>query len=152
MTDSTKYDHESRVTVELKKLVQDIVIFVSNATEEQKEALLQLLKDANISGLFQSWRKTDQRKAPRKECSLTMYYTAEDHILTGTLKNISTCGLFIETITSARVGQKITMTFWPANQQEPIEAKGEIVRMAPGGIGVKFMTASKDLEEVLAAL
>ncbi len=153
MGDSKKYNLESRATVELNKFAQEIAAFAFNATEEQKRALLPLLKDTNILELLEVWRKTDRRSAPRKPCSLSMYYTVEDTVLMGVMKNISTSGVFIETIAPVHVGQEIRMTFWPANQEEPMEAKGEVVRTAAEGVGVKFATPpSDDLKKMIESL
>ncbi len=148
-----KYDSESKVTAELNKLAQEIIAFAYNATEEQKNALLPLLKDAKILGLLGAWRRTDRRKSPRKPCSLTMYYTVEDKVLKGTIQDISAGGVFMDSFAPVRIGQEIVMTFWPANHEEPMEVSGEIVRIAPQGIGVKFTSPpGEDLKKMIDSL
>ena len=153
MTDSTEYNSESGVTVELNKLVREIAAFAYNATEAQKKALLPLLKDPKIRELLKIGRQTDRRAHPRRPCSVYMYYTVEDTVLTGVMKNISAGGVFIKTITPAHVGQEIKMTFWPGDQETPMEAIGEIVRTAEDGLGVKFRTPpSEELKNMIESL
>ena len=147
MTDSAKYDPDSTVTAELNEFAKDISGFAYNATEEQKKALLQLLKNENILNLLENWRHTDLRKAPRKPCSLTTYYAVGDQLLTGTVKNVSQGGVFIETPEPLSVGQEITMSFWVANQEEPIEIMGIVIWTDSRGGGVRF--ASSPTEELL---
>ena len=153
MSDSAKYDSESDVTVELNALAKEISSFAYNATEEQKKDLLELLQNPQILELMEAWRNTDRRRAPRKPCSLAMYFGIEDRVLKGLIKNVSTTGVFIETSELLSIGKEITMTLWPANQEEPIETKGEIVWSGPKGVGVRFSSRpGKGLESLIESL
>jgi len=153
MTDSAEYDSESGVTVELNTFAKEISGFAYNATEKEKKELLALLKTAQILKLLESWRNTDRRRAPRKPCSLAMYFGIEDRVLKGLIKNVSITGVFIETSELLSVGKEITMTLWPANQEEPIETKGEIVWSGPKGVGVRFSSRpGEGLETLIESL
>ena len=153
MTDSTRYDSESDMTLELNALAKEISRFAYNATEEQKRDLLELLRNPQILELMEAWRNTDRRTAPRKPCSLAMYFGIEDRIIKGLIKNVSITGVFIETSELLSIGKEITMTLWPANQEDPIEAKGEIVWSGPKGVGVRFSTPpDKNLEALIDSL
>jgi Tfp pilus assembly protein PilZ len=153
MTDPEKYDPKSSVTIELSNLCKEISSFAYNATEEEKRALLASLKEAQVVEMLETWRDADRREAPRKPCSLTIYYTVEDEVSSGTMKNISVGGAFIETFEPLDLGQEITMTFWPAGQDEPIEMTGEIARADSDGIGVRFKTPPTEaLKKMIEAL
>ncbi|MBU1340914.1 MAG: PilZ domain-containing protein [Proteobacteria bacterium] len=54
------------------------------------------------------------------------------------IKNISRCGMFIETRRNFLVGEKITMKFQMPASQKLYKLMGEIVRFQKNGIGVKF--------------
>ncbi|MCD4674419.1 MAG: PilZ domain-containing protein [Desulfobacula sp.] len=54
------------------------------------------------------------------------------------IKDISRCGMFIETSRSFSVGQKITMKFQIPSSKSIFKIMGEIVRFQRNGIGVKF--------------
>ena len=54
------------------------------------------------------------------------------------IKDISRCGMFIETRQSFIVGEKITMRFQVPSSRKLYKILGEIVRFEKNGIGVKF--------------
>ena len=153
MTDSPGYDRDSGATVELNQLVQEILAFSYNATEELKEALLSLLKDPKILELLGAWRKTDPRAVPRKPCFLVVRYLAQDEAFTDVIRNITTGGLFIETSTLLPLGEEIRLIFPSLKPKEPIETTGKIVWSGPAGIGVKFTTQpGPSLKKLIEAL
>ena len=54
------------------------------------------------------------------------------------VKDISRCGMFIETSQSFSVGQKITIKFQIPARKKIFKIIGEIVRYQKNGIGIKF--------------
>ena len=54
------------------------------------------------------------------------------------IKDISRCGIFIETNQSFCLGQKITMKFQVPASKKTFKITGEIVRFQKNGIGIKF--------------
>ena len=153
MTDSTKPQTEYSTVAQLNKFAKDISTFASHATEEQREALLRLLKDEQVLALLEPWRHTDRRSHARKPCFLTVQFALGKQVLAEIVKNASTTGVLMHTFAPLRVGQEITMTIWPANLQGPVEARGEIVRTAKEGVGVRFESPpSDDLQKMIASL
>ena len=65
-------------------------------------------------------------------------FVVENRVYSGFIHNISKGGAFIETVASFATGQEITMTFPSMEDQKHIKVAGEIVRIEPKGIGVKF--------------
>ncbi len=57
--------------------------------------------------------------------------------------------MFIETSESFSIGQEITMAFSFSNDHRPSKFTGEIVRIKPNGIGVKFKDLTKYQEEII---
>jgi hypothetical protein len=55
------------------------------------------------------------------------------------IKDVSRCGMFIETSRSFSVGEKITIKFEVPSSRKTYRILGEIVRFQKKGIGVKFI-------------
>jgi len=68
------------------------------------------------------------------------------------IKDISAGGVFIETRMPFSVGQEVSLAFPLPNYQKYIKIIGEIVRISPHGIGVKFRMASQDQEAIIKSL
>ena len=150
MTDSTKCAPESSTVTQLNKFARDISTFSHNATEEEREALLRLLSDGQVLELLEPWRSSDRRSGPRRPCFLTVQFAVGEQVLAEIVKNASTTGVLMHTFAPLSVGQEITMTIWPANLKEPVEATGEIVWTGKDGVGVRFKTPpNKNLEDVI---
>ena len=140
MTDPPEYQPQSKATAQLNKWAKDISLFAYNATEEQKEALLRLLNDGQISELLEAWQHKDSRGSPRKPCLLTVQFGIEEQMVTEIIRNASADGVFIESFAPLRVGQEITMTIWTTDREETVEITGEVVWAGSKGVGVRFTT------------
>jgi len=55
------------------------------------------------------------------------------------IRDISRCGMFIETSRAFSVGEKITIKFQAPSNRKSYKILGEIVRFQKKGIGVKFI-------------
>ena len=140
----------------LKGLVKEISIFTDSASEGQKQALWDLLEDRRILGFLENWRRGERREHPRRPCSIAVDCPTWGGAFKGLVQDISAGGVFVLSIETDRefsVGQHITVNFpAPSNRSEPVELPGEVVWSGPEGIGVRFTSEGKDLEEALASL
>jgi Tfp pilus assembly protein PilZ len=161
MSDSNHPSHEaSNVKARLKELVNDISMIIETVSEDEHRRLLGLLLSPGLMSMLEAWRKRERRKDPRESCSNAVTYDTEDGAFKGFIKNISNGGVFIETPRTFSIGQQVTLIFSPTSQQGPssvdqegpIKITGKILWRVPRGIGVKFETASDDLEEILRSL
>ena len=57
----------------------------------------------------------------------------------GTVKDISSEGLFMETLFPPNVGDQILIDFQFRNSRHPMNIEGEIARRSPAGVGVRFL-------------
>ena len=139
-----------------KGLVREVSIFMDTASEEQKQAFWGLLQDRGILGFLENWRRGERREHPRRSCSIAVDCPTWGGAFKGLVRDISDGGVFVLSIETDRafsVGQQITVNFpAPPNRPEPVELPGEVVWSGPEGIGVRFTSEGKDLEEVLASL
>ncbi len=141
MTGSFESDKESKLDARLKELLNDISEGIETAPREVKQRLLTMLQDL---------RTKNTRKYTRKPVSIEVAYTVQDQLYKNFVKNISAGGVFIDTPAAFAAGEKITLTFSPPDQEEPIKIDGQIVWNSPGGLGVKFSEPlNNDIEKII---
>jgi len=143
MKDSTQQAEESPVKARLTELLNEISAHIDHASEEEQQRILISLEEM--------WER-NRRQHPRKPCSIPVTCATEDRVIQDFVKNISAGGAFIETAVAFSPGEHITLMFSSTEQEEPIKISGRIVWRVPEGIGVKFTTASSDLEAVILSL
>ena len=82
---------------------------------------------------------------PERRCCLrTPYRTPvrySNALLNGSgfVKDISSYGMFMETLAPPDVGDQIRIAFLLRNSRHPMDIEGEIARQAQSGVGVKFL-------------
>ena len=131
---------ESKLSARLKELLKDVSKSVGDVPENQKRRLLMLLEDLQAS---------DRRKHARKPCNIEVTL---DGAFTDVVSNISAGGVFIETSVAFQPGKFVTLTFSSPNGEEPVKSMGHIVWNAPHGIGVRFTSMTKRLQEMIEDL
>lgn len=130
----------------LKKLLKDnitthLLKLVVSIPEDQQETLLEQLKDMI--------QQQGDRKHPRKPCLITVDYAVRGRAFSNYIQDISPTGVFIETSESFPVGQEIIMSFSFPEREDSFKISGEIARITPEGIGVKFKYQSQILEDII---
>ena len=78
----------------------------------------------------------DRRSDPRRNYPTTVHYSSSKEDYTGTIKDISAGGLFINTPLPLNVGTRIALCFNVPKCRTLVE--GRIVRKEKGGMGVHF--------------
>jgi len=152
MKKMVKQSDDASVTARLKEVLASISQLIANGSEEQKRTILEVLQNQRLLELLEDWPDGDRRKTERKAFSLSVQYATEHEILTDFPRDISSGGMFIETSASLPVGQQITLTFTPRKGKKPIKVTAEVVWTGPGGVGVRFMEPSKELERMIKKL
>jgi Tfp pilus assembly protein PilZ len=81
----------------------------------------------------------ERRKHFRKTCFFEeVDYSAHNEVYTDPIKNISNGGVFIETDKMLSVGADVTMLFADLANIDLIRVAGDIIRITPNGVAVKF--------------
>jgi uncharacterized protein (TIGR02266 family) len=111
-----------------------------------EEEQLNLLKDLE-ERLFK-----DRRKHKRKPFFMVVDYSTHDRAYKDYIQNISAGGVFIETRMPLSVGQVISLSFPLPDYQKYIKITGEVVRVSPQGIGVKFRMVDQEQEAMIKSL
>jgi len=130
----------------LKQLLKDNITnhlfkLVVGIPEDQQETLLEQLK-------VMVQQKGD-REHQRKACLITVDYAVGERAYTNYIQDISPTGVFIETSESFPMGQEILMSFSFPEREDSFKMSGEIARITPEGIGVKFKYESQVLQDII---
>lgn len=80
----------------------------------------------------------DPRKYPRKSCVKPVFFSCDDQIYAGLIKNVSRGGVFIETTDPFFFGQSIELDISKNRIGRGKRIPGWIVHLSPTGIGVTF--------------
>ena len=128
--------NESRYVDRLFEIISDM------SEKERKELLDDLEK-----------RKTKKiRKHPREERLITVNYVSKGRAYQNFIQDISTEGAFIETREPFTVGDNLLLTISYSKEQRPFKIEGEIVRIDPKGVGIKFKKVSQVQEELINSI
>jgi len=79
-------------------------------------------------------------------------YSVDEQYYRDFFQDISESGLLIRTSNSFPMGKEILMTLMSSEQERPIKIKGEVVRLLPDGIGVKFKIESQVQSDMISSI
>jgi hypothetical protein len=80
----------------------------------------------------------NSRHYPRRSCTETTFFAAQSVVIEGFIKNISSKGVFIQSLLALPVGQTITVAV-PANgSDQSVKCRGKIVWTNEEGFGVEL--------------
>ena len=116
---------------------------IKRMTMEKQVQLLKELEEGSNRQLRQHDRKT---------FFMIVDYIVEDRYYRDFIQDMSPTGVFIKTSKTFSLGRKILMTFMSPDNQKPFKINGEVVRVTPDGIGVKFIIESQVQEAVIKSL
>ncbi len=116
---------------EVRSRLFDLILVAPDAELRQ---LLEELKKR------QELRRSNMREHYREDVSIEVDCSTDDIQCQDSIKNLSSGGVFIETDENYSMGQKIMVTFSIPKYKfdNKITLVGEVVRIEPTGVGVKF--------------
>lgn len=128
------------------KTIVRLIRLIIDLPEEYQRNLLKELNDKNIEAIRkpseeQRKRVENLRKHPRKMDLIAVDCSTHDSCFTNFIHDISDGGVYIKTNAPFYVGQEIQLDFSIPEAKNAISVSGEVVRVDPQGIGVKFTTA-----------
>lgn len=91
----------------------------------------------------------DRRRRPRKDCLINVHFKIRGQKFSSYILDISSSGAFIETGESFSEGLKMLLHFSSPETRKPLDLIGEIVWVAPRGVGVKFCHLTRDQAQIL---
>ena len=90
----------------------------------------------------ESKQPKDLRKHTRRPYDQFTLFTTQNGIFEGSIKNISSSGLFIMAKSTFEVGQTLTLVL-PFKNGEDVKVKGQVVWTNDEGFGLKFLRIDK---------
>lgn len=91
------------------------------------------------SMIWDNEKNGDRRRALRMPYRAPAHYTNASVDGAGTVKDISSDGMFIETGHPLDVGDQISIDFQLRNSKHPMNIDGKIARRTHAGVGVQFL-------------
>jgi PilZ domain len=109
---------------------------ITEMSEDEKRILLRLLKRGTL-------KSKCRRKHFRKPVHIPVRYTNQDGLSNGVIRDISLGGLFILSRKAFSLGQSLSLSFSPANFDKTLWIAGDVMRVTPEGIGVRFRSMNE---------
>jgi hypothetical protein len=85
-----------------------------------------------------SQRPSEQRRHPRRSFGRATLYASRNRFIRGTVKDISKGGMFIEAADGIAVGEHLNLAVPAVHRQRDFTVRGEIVRVDPNGLAIRF--------------
>lgn len=80
----------------------------------------------------------EKRVHPRIVCSETTFYSTDDAVYEGLIKDIGAKGIYVASRNPVEVGEIITIAIPSPGNKTGEKIKGEVIWKKPGGFGVRF--------------
>jgi Tfp pilus assembly protein PilZ len=93
-----------------------------------------------------------RRQHVRKLIDTPVRYTDRAGLSSGVIRDISLGGAFILTRRAFSLQQNPSVSFFPSNFEKTVWITGDIVRVTPEGIGVRFTSINEIQNAALASL
>ncbi len=106
--------------------------------KDVRDRLFKTISNFSELPIVEPLHALEEREHARKDLSFYTLWWLGDNFYRDHILNISAGGSFIETKIPTTVGETVTASFSPSDNEEPIQVKGEIVRVKYNGFGMKF--------------
>jgi hypothetical protein len=100
-------------------------------SEDEKRTLLKVLKAGLLKG-------KSRRQHFRKPLHVPVRYTNKAGSTSGLIQDISLGGVFITSRGAFSVGESVSVAFSPASIEKTVWITGDVMRVTPAGVGVRF--------------
>jgi Tfp pilus assembly protein PilZ len=120
-------ENSTPMTLEINSRLVPLLKSITNLSEKEQRILLKFIEDKCIK----------KRKHHRKPYFMAVDYATGNRAYRDFIRDISSSGVFIETRRRFLAGQEIIMSVLFPNRSYQI-ITGEVVRITPHGIGVRF--------------
>ena len=135
----------------LKTPLQDPTIthqlfqLITEMSEDEKRTLLKLLRKGAL-------KSRCRRQYFRKPIHTPVQYTNKSGLSRGIIRDISLGGVFILSRRPFSLGQSLSIAFSPANFEKTVWITGDVMRVTPEGIGVRFRSMNQMQKAVVIAV
>ena len=125
--------HNNKATSinEVRGRLFELIFNMSNAEAEELLKKLEYEKESKHE-------VQEKRKYPRKSAFIAVDCLGYNCKFTDFIQNLSVGGLYIETQIPLFVGQELSISFFPLDNEILVKITGSIVRIDEKGIGIQF--------------
>jgi Tfp pilus assembly protein PilZ len=109
---------------------------ITEMSEDEKRTLLRFLKRGVLKGKC-------RRQHFRKPVHMPVRYADKNGLSRGVIRDISLGGVFIFSQKAFSTGERLSISFFPADSDQAVWIEGDVVRVTPEGIGVRFRSMNK---------
>jgi len=117
-------------------LTHQLFQLITEMSEDEKRILLKLLKRGALKGKC-------RRQHFRKPVHMPVRYTNKDGLSSGVIRDISLGGVFMLSRGAFSLGQSLSVSFSTANFEKTVWITGDVMRVTPQGIGVRFRSMNE---------
>jgi Tfp pilus assembly protein PilZ len=117
-------------------LTHQLFQLITEMSEDEKRILLKLLKRGALKGKC-------RRQHFRKPVHMPVRYTNKDGLSSGVIRDISLGGVFMLSRGAFSLGQSLSVAFSTANFEKTVWIAGDVMRVTPEGIGVRFRSMNE---------
>ena len=117
-------------------LTHQLFQLITEMSEDEKRILLKLLKRGALKGKC-------RRQHFRKPIHMPVRYTNKDGLSSGVIRDISLGGVFMLSRGAFSLGQGLSVSFSPPNFEKTVWITGDVMRVTPQGIGVRFRSMNE---------
>jgi Tfp pilus assembly protein PilZ len=93
-----------------------------------------------------------ERRHVRVDCFVSVDYSDSEKVFKDYIEDISKSGVFIKTREAFTVGEEIVLSMSLSREGSAFKIPATVVRVAPGGIGVRLKTTSQVQEAIIESL
>lgn len=139
-----------------ERLTQHLYKLVLEMSDVERRRLVELLAEppldqADVTTIVLDEEDAPLRQLQRKACRLRAVCVIDASTFDGTVTDISTVGLHIETAESYPVGKPIRVSCRLPGLERPLILSGDIIRSGPAGIGVRLNALRPEQEGAIRA-
>lgn len=139
-----------------KRITQKLYKLVLEMPEDQRQHLFEQLMEIPLEQAEGATIHLDEedvpmRQIPRKACRLRAVCVLDATTFDGTITDISTVGLFIQTQRSFPSGKAIRVSCRLPGLERALILNGKILRSEPTGIGIRLKALRPEQERAILA-
>ena len=125
-----------KMTLQNPTITHQLFQLITEMSEDEKRILLNLLERGTL-------KSKCRRQYFRKPVHMPVRYTNKDGLSSGVIRDISLGGMFIVSRKAFSLGQSLSVSFVPANFEKTVWIAGDVTRVTPEGIGVRFRSMNE---------
>ena len=123
--------NSSEMPLQDPTITHQLFQLITGMSEDERRTLLKLLKEGAL-------KSKCRRQYFRKPLHVPVRYATKGAPSNGFIQDISLGGVFVLSRAAFSVGQGLAIAFSPPSIEKTVWIAGDVVRVTPEGVGVRF--------------